>query len=79
MHIYYNKLNAVCMWCKRTDNPHPEFDETIPIIAILSKKKRNIELCFYCYEVDLEFCKKENIKLENYIDDKFETLVNINF
>ena len=39
MHIYYNKLNAICMWCKRTDNPHPEFDETIPIRAIVSKKK----------------------------------------
>ena len=69
----------MCMWCNRKNNPHPEFDETIPIRAIVSQKKRNIELCFHCYEVDFEFCKKKKIKLEKYIDDKFETLIKVSF
>ena len=26
----YNKKNAWCVWCKRTENPHPDFKEPIP-------------------------------------------------
>ena len=25
----YNKNNAWCNWCKRTENPHPDFNELI--------------------------------------------------
>ena len=31
MSFNYNKKNAKCMWCKRTQNPHPDYSyETIP-------------------------------------------------
>ena len=33
----YNKNNARCTWCKRTENPHPDFDEPIPTKVFLSK------------------------------------------
>ena len=38
----YNKNNARCTWCKRTKNPHPDFDEPIPTKVFLSKKRRKI-------------------------------------
>jgi len=34
----YNKINARCTWCKRTENPHPDFDEPIPTKVFLEKK-----------------------------------------
>ena len=37
MNFKYNKKNAKCMWCKRTENPHPDFlHETIPTKIFIS-------------------------------------------
>ena len=55
MTFEYNKINAKCMWCKRTKNPHPDFlKETIPTKIFESKKGRKIELCFSCFEQEKE-------------------------
>ena len=55
MNFKYNKKNAKCMWCKRTENPHPEFlHETIPTKIFVSMLGRQIELCFNCYEEEEE-------------------------
>ena len=63
----YNKNNAWCIWCKRTENPHPDFDEPIPTKVFLSKKRRKIELCLSCYEIEKDLYK--------FLDDRFEKLV----
>ena len=42
----YNKNNARCIWCKRTENPHPDFDEPIPTKVFLSKKGEKLS-CVY--------------------------------
>ena len=47
MSFIYNKKNAKCMWCKRTQNPHPDYSyETIPTKIFTSHNGREVELCF---------------------------------
>ena len=41
----YNKINARCIWCKRTENPHPDFDEPIPT-KVCQKKGEKLS-CVY--------------------------------
>ena len=36
----YNQPEAKCDFCKATENPHPDYDETIPITRIDIGKKR---------------------------------------
>ena len=64
MSFIYNKKDAKCMWCKRTKNPHKDFNETIPTKIFISQKKREIELCFFCYENELDFCNNNNISFK---------------
>ena len=74
MSFIYNKKNAKCMWCKRTQNPHPDFTfETIPTRVFKSKKGRKIELCFSCYEKENNTINKD-IVFEERLDKKFELL-----
>ena len=74
MSFIYNKKNAKCMWCKRTQNPHPDFNfETIPTRVFKSKKGRKIELCFSCYEKENNTINKD-IVFEERLDKKFELL-----
>ena len=74
MSFIYNKKNAKCMWCKRTQNPHPDFTfETIPTRVFKSKKGRKIELCFSCYENETNTTNKD-IVFEERLDKKFELL-----
>ena len=71
----YNKNNARCTWCKRTENPHPDFDEPIPTKVFLSKKKRKIELCLSCYETEMEMSYKADEDFDKFLDDRFEKLL----
>ena len=74
MSFTYNKKNAKCMWCKRTQNPHPDFTfETIPTRVFKSKKGRKIQLCFSCYENETNTTNKD-IVFEERLDKKFELL-----
>ena len=74
MSFTYNKKNAKCMWCKRTQNPHPDFTfETIPTKVFKSKKGRKIELCFSCYENETNTTNKDMV-FEERLDKKFELL-----
>ena len=74
MSFIYNKKDSKCMWCKRTQNPHPDFTfETIPTRVFKSKKGRKIELCFSCYENETKTINKD-IVFEERLDKKFELL-----
>ena len=78
MSFTYNKKNAKCMWCKRTQNPHPDFTfETIPTKVLKSKKGRKIELCFSCYENETKAITKAS-DFEEILDKKFEFLKVLN-
>ena len=45
----YNLAKAKCDFCKATENPHPDYDETIPITKINIGKKRTLTLCINCF------------------------------
>ena len=74
----YNKKNAWCVWCKRTENPHPDFNEPIPTKVFLSKKRRKIELCLSCYETEMEMSNKADEDFDKFLDDRFEKLLMLN-
>ena len=75
MTFKYNKINAKCMWCKRTQNPHPDYlKETIPTKIFESKKGRMVELCFSCFEQEKAFAEKQKIDFKIILDTKFEVL-----
>ena len=45
MTFNYNKKNAKCMWCKRTQNPHPDYSyETIPTKVFTTQKGKEVEI-----------------------------------
>jgi hypothetical protein len=44
----YNKPDASCHFCNRTENPHPDFDEPI-VTAKLAANNQEIEVCINCY------------------------------
>ncbi len=54
----YNQPKAKCDFCKATENPHPDFDETIPITNINIGKKRKLTLCINCFFMHKE-CSEE--------------------
>ena len=62
----------IFLWISR--NPQKDFNETIPTKIFISHKKREIELCFFCYENELDFCNNNNISFKKILDDRFETL-----
>ena len=68
----YNKKNAWCVWCKRTENSHPDFNESISTKVFLSKKRRKIELCLSCYEIEKNLSNEANEDFYKYLDDRFE-------
>ena len=73
MTFKYNKINAKCMWCKRTQNPHPDYlKETIPTKIFESKKGRMVELCFSCFEQEKKSSNDDTFKEK--LDCKFETM-----
>ena len=75
MTFKYNKINAKCMWCKRTQNPHPNYlEETIPTKIFESKKGRMVELCFSCFEKEKAFAEKQKIDFKIILDTKLEVL-----
>ena len=75
MNFQYNKINAKCMWCKRSENPHPDFShETIPTKIFFSKQGREIELCFSCYEEEKKKSKSCEKDFKNNLDLRFETM-----
>ena len=54
----YNLPKAKCDFCKSTENPHPNYDETIPITKINIGKKRKLTLCINCFFMHKE-CSEE--------------------
>ena len=79
MTFNYNKKNAKCMWCKRTQNPHPDYSyETIPTKIFTSKKGRKVELCYSCFENEKDISKENDILFKKNLDSKFESLKLLN-
>ena len=75
MTFKYNKLNAKCMWCKRADNPHPDYtNETIPTKLFISEKGRKIELCFSCFEDETDKTQNIDVQFKKKLDLKFEMM-----
>ena len=79
MSFNYNKKNAKCMWCKRTQNPHPDYSyETIPTKIFTSKKGRKVELCYSCFENEKDISKENVILFKKNLDLKLESLKLLN-
>ena len=79
MTFNYNKKNAKCMWCKRTQNPHPDYSyETIPTKIFISKKGRKVELCYSCFENEKDISKGNDVLFKKNLDLKLESLKLLN-
>ena len=55
----YNQPEAKCDFCKATENPHPDYDETIPITRIHIGRKKKLTLCIYCFFMHKECAEKK--------------------
>ena len=79
MSFNYNKKKAICMWCKRTQNPHPDYSyETIPTKIFISKKGRKVELCYSCFENEKDISRENDILFKKNLDLRFESLKLLN-
>ena len=63
----YNQPEAKCDFCKATENPHPDYDETIPITRIDIGKKRELTLCINCFFMHKECSEKKGHPLVAYL------------
>ena len=54
-------------FCKATENPHPDYDETIPITRIDIGKKRELTLCINCFFMHKECSEKKGRPLVAYL------------
>ena len=63
----YNQPEAKCDFCKATENPHPDYDETIPITRIDIGKKRKLTLCINCFFMHKERSEKKGHPLIAYL------------
>tara|TARA_S200000501_G_scaffold356581_1_gene379419 strand:- start:178 stop:465 length:288 start_codon:yes stop_codon:yes gene_type:complete len=55
----YNLPEAKCDFCNATENPHPDYDETVPITRIDIGKKRKLTLCINCFFIHKECSEKK--------------------
>ena len=63
----YNQPEAKCDFCKETENPHPDYDETIPITRIDIGKKRTLTLCINCFFMHKECSEKKGHPFVAYL------------
>ena len=63
----YNHPEAKCAFCKATENPHPDYDETIPITKLDIGKKRTLTLCINCFFMHKEYSEKKGYSFLTYI------------
>ena len=63
----YNLPKAKCDFCKATENPHPDYDETIPITKINIGKKRTLTLCMNCFFMHKECSEKKEEQFIGYL------------
>ena len=67
----YNLPEAKCEFCKATENPHPDYDETVPITRIDIGKKRKLTLCINCFFIHKE-CSKKKDEMDEVIYIKYD-------
>ena len=65
----YNKPNAKCIFCSRTKNPHPDFNEPI-VTALFSNNNKEIEVCINCYGELEELSSDLNKSMNSLLQDK---------
>jgi hypothetical protein len=66
----YGKPDAHCDFCGRTENPHPDFDETIPTALFTSASGRAVELCLSCYEQERDAVSGTSTSLAQRLDER---------
>ena len=65
----YNKPNAKCIFCSRTKNPHPDFNEPI-VTTRLAYNNKEIEVCINCYSELEELSSDQNKSMNSMLQDK---------
>ena len=63
----YNLPEAKCDFCNETENPHPDYDETVPITRIDIGKKRKLTLCINCFFMHKECSEKKEQPFVSYL------------
>jgi len=65
----YNKSDAACHFCNRTENPHPDFDEPI-VVTKLQLKTRDTEICINCWhELDI-LAKRSKRHFDDVVNER---------
>jgi hypothetical protein len=70
MNFNYNRADAECRFCLRTENPHPDFNEPIVTQFFRSASNKNVEICINCYHELQELVKNSSHSFERIIDIK---------
>ena len=65
----YNKSNAKCIFCSRTQNPHPDFNEPI-VTTLISYNNLEMEVCINCYGELEESSSDQNKSMNSLLQDK---------
>ena len=71
----YNKLDASCHFCGRTENPHPDFDEPI-VTTKLKSNTQEIEVCINCWH-ELDTLTKSGNKAFSEVVKEKENLLRL--
>ena len=74
----YFAKSSRCSWCKRTQNPHPDFIEPIPIKRINLGKNLAVSLCLSCFESELKDAAFSDKALLQQLKGKLKLLKLIN-
>ena len=66
----YNSATASCLFCERTDNPHPDFKNEPIVTTRLIVKNKEREVCINCYYELREAAQSSNKSFPVILEEK---------
>ena len=66
----YNKKNAVCSFCDRKKNPHPNFDEPL-VVRNLKLNNKKLSICINCHYELLDKSSGNESILNKILTEKY--------
>ena len=66
----YNSATASCLFCERTDNPHPDFKHEPIVTTRLIVKNKEREVCINCYYELLEVAESSSKSVTVILEEK---------
>ena len=73
LNFQYNKKDAICNFCYRKRNPHPDFDEPI-IVREIEIKSKNLFICINCHFDLLDKANGNENIFNNFLKEKYNLI-----